>query len=66
MKDREFYITGESYGGRYEPAFASAIIDYNSNATDEDRIPLKGVLIGNGFVDTLAQRLTARYSSLAL
>ena len=65
MKDRDFFITGQSYGGRYEPAFASAIIDYNLNATEE-KIPLKGVLIGNGYVDTLAQRLTARHLTLAL
>ena len=66
MKDRDFFITGESYGGRYEPAFASAIIDYNLNAADKDKIPLKGVLIGNGFVDTLTQRLAIRHPSLAL
>jgi carboxypeptidase C (cathepsin A) len=66
MKRRNFFITGESYGGKYEPAMASAIIDYNAEADEEDKIPLKGVLIGNGFVDPVTQRLSIRHLSLAL
>lgn len=66
MKNREFFISGESYGGKYEPAMASAIIDYNAKVADSDKIPLKGVLIGNGFVDAMVQRLSIRHLSLAL
>jgi carboxypeptidase C (cathepsin A) len=66
MKGRDFFITGESYGGKFEPAMASAIIDYNQNALEADKIPLKGVLIGNGYVDPMTQRLSIRHLSLAL
>jgi len=66
MKGRDFFITGESYGGKYEPGIASAIIDHNKNASDDEKIPLKGVLIGNGFTDPIVQRLSIRHLSLAL
>ena len=55
MKNSKFYISGESYGGKYLPAIANSIIRYNKNATSADKIPLFGVLIGNGFVDPLVQ-----------
>ena len=66
MIGRDFFITGESYGGKYEPAFASAIIDYNKGKDIKDQIPLKGVLIGNGFTDPVVQRLSIRKLSIAL
>ena len=66
MRGRDFFIAGESYGGKYEPAMASAIIDHNVQASDDEQIPLKGVLIGNGFVDPVTQRLSIRHLSLAL
>lgn len=28
-KTRKFYLTGESYGGKYIPLFATHIINYN-------------------------------------
>ena len=64
MKGRKFYISGESYGGKYLPAIASAIIDYNANATEDEKIQLDGVLIGNGFVDPIVQRLSIRELSI--
>ena len=66
MIGRDFFITGESYGGKYIPAFASAIIDYNKGKDAKDQIPLKGVLIGNGFTDPMVQRLSIRKLSIAL
>ena len=59
-------ISGESYGGKYLPGIASAIIDFNQNTTKNDQIPLKGVLIGNGFTDPITQRLTARNIALGI
>ena len=47
MKTREFYISGESYAGVYIPTLATFILKDNS----EDKINLKGVLIGNGLTD---------------
>lgn len=66
MVDRNFYITGESYGGKFEPAIATAIIDYNKNTDAKFKIPLKGVMIGNGYVDPVTQRLAIRHMSLGL
>ena len=44
LKNREFYISGESYAGVYIPYLATYILNDNS----EDKVNLKGVLIGNG------------------
>ncbi|KAF8734089.1 serine carboxypeptidase, partial [Rhizoctonia solani] len=50
---REFHMSGESYGGRYLPVFASEIVDQNSRAEAGgfEPINLKSVLIGNGLTD---------------
>ncbi|TFK56200.1 hypothetical protein OE88DRAFT_1621164 [Heliocybe sulcata] len=47
---RPFHMSGESYGGRYLPVFASEVVDQNKVAAAEGRqtINLKSVLIGNG------------------
>ncbi|KAG6829682.1 hypothetical protein H0H92_003800 [Tricholoma furcatifolium] len=50
---RPLHLSGESYGGRYLPVFASEIYDQNQIAIREGREPLnlKSVLIGNGITD---------------
>jgi len=50
----DFYITGESYAGHYIPAIAYRIVTGNQNDT-KFQIKLKGVAIGNGWVDPLIQ-----------
>ncbi|KAF8883441.1 Alpha/Beta hydrolase protein [Infundibulicybe gibba] len=50
---RPLHLSGESYGGRYLPVFASEIYDQNKIAA-KDGLPtlnLKSVLIGNGITD---------------
>ena len=47
MKNREFYVSGESYAGVYIPTLATYMLNDNS----EDKVNLKGVLIGNGLTD---------------
>ena len=47
LNDRPFYISGESYAGVYIPALTYEILEDKS----EDKINLKGVLIGNGLTD---------------
>ena len=47
MKNREFYISGESYAGVYIPTVATFIL----NDESEDKVNLRGVLIGNGLTD---------------
>ena len=44
-----FYVTGESYGGKYVPAFVYKIHVENSQATN--KINLKGMAIGDGLID---------------
>lgn len=53
FKGRDYYMSGESYGGRYLPLFASAIVDGNKALIKQGLEPvnLKGVLIGNGLTD---------------
>ena len=66
MKNNSFYISGESYAGKYLPAIATAIIDYNKNSSDSDKILLKGVLIGNEVADPIVQFLGLRQLSLSI
>lgn len=48
LKDREFYISGESYAGVYIPFLATHMLEDTSTT---DKVNLKGVLIGNGLTD---------------
>ena len=47
LKKNEFYITGESYAGKYVPAIAYKIYSEGNNSD----IPLKGIAIGDGLCD---------------
>lgn len=49
-KTKGFYVTGESYGGKYVPALAYYTYNAQKNSTDK-KIPLKGIAMGNGFTD---------------
>ncbi|KAG1863717.1 Alpha/Beta hydrolase protein [Suillus subluteus] len=53
FEGRPLHLSGESYGGRYLPIFASEIYDQNEIAKAEGRptINLQSVLIGNGITD---------------
>ena len=53
FQGRGFHLSGESYGGRYLPVFASAVYDSNAVAIAEGRVPinLQSVIIGNGISD---------------
>lgn len=42
-KNREIYLSGESYAGHYVPQLAKQIVDYNAHATR--KINLKGFLV---------------------
>lgn len=61
-----FHLSGESYAGRYLPAFAAEIVDQNSavehsawkagvKVDPKKLIPLRSVLIGNGLSDVSTQ-----------
>ncbi|KIY51686.1 alpha/beta-hydrolase [Fistulina hepatica ATCC 64428] len=49
LKPLDTYLGGESYAGQYIPYFADAILESSLN------IPLRGVAIGNGWMDARRQ-----------
>ncbi|KAI3744026.1 hypothetical protein L1987_57098 [Smallanthus sonchifolius] len=49
-KERDFYISGESYAGHYVPQLAHTILHYNQMA-NKTLINLKGILIGNAVIN---------------
>lgn len=53
FEGRAFHMAGESYGGRYLPIFASAVVDGNKQLIKEGKSPinLNSVMIGNGVTD---------------
>ncbi|XP_026804483.1 venom serine carboxypeptidase-like [Rhopalosiphum maidis] len=52
-RDNDFYAAGESYAGKYVPAVSYAIHRNNDGA--RVKINLKGLAIGNGFIDPVNQ-----------
>ncbi|KAK2986321.1 hypothetical protein RJ640_021890 [Escallonia rubra] len=54
-KNRELYITGESYAGHYVPQLARAILKYNANS--KHPINLKGFMVGNAVTDNYYDNL---------
>eukprot|EP00039_Didymoeca_costata_P007601 m.101620 g.101620 ORF g.101620 m.101620 type:complete len:445 (-) comp13748_c0_seq3:95-1429(-) len=50
----EFFVTGESYGGRFVPSIGLQIFNDNKNSVNP-KINLKGVAVGNGYSDPCIQ-----------
>lgn len=59
LQENKFFVTGESYGGKYVPALAYTIHTKNPNATL--KINLKGIAIGNGLSDPEHQLVYGKY-----
>ncbi|KAF0754804.1 venom serine carboxypeptidase-like [Aphis craccivora] len=55
----DFYVTGESYAGKYVPAISYAI--HLNNPGSKVKINLKGLAIGNGLVDPINQLKYSEY-----
>ncbi|XVF73591.1 hypothetical protein PTKIN_Ptkin12aG0214500 [Pterospermum kingtungense] len=49
-RDRDFYISGESYAGHYVPQLAHTILQHNKKA-NKTLINLKGIIIGNAVIN---------------
>lgn len=49
----DFYISGESYAGHYIPTLAAELVAQNQLYPHRVQVPLKSVLIGNGYVSPL-------------
>ncbi|KAM7267632.1 hypothetical protein ACFE04_009798 [Oxalis oulophora] len=54
-RNRELYITGESYAGHYVPQLAGEIMVYNKQS--KHPINLKGIMVGNAVTDTYYDNL---------
>ncbi|KAK4477571.1 hypothetical protein RD792_016804 [Penstemon davidsonii] len=54
-KNREIYLTGESYAGHYVPQLAREIVNYNANT--KHKINLKGFMVGNAVTDNYYDNL---------
>lgn len=53
LQSNAFFLTGESYGGKYVPAIGHAIMLHNDKS--ELKINLQGLAIGNGLCDPINQ-----------
>lgn len=53
LQENEFFVTGESYGGKYVPAISYTI--HKNNPIAKQKINLKGLAIGNGLCDPIHQ-----------
>ena len=51
LREKDFYITGESYAGIYVPILAYRVLEYNEKAEEGKKINLKGIAVGNGVSD---------------
>ena len=52
------YIAGESYAGQHIPYIARAILNRNKQNPGRPPWPLKGLLIGNGWISPVDQYLS--------
>lgn len=59
LQPNKFFVTGESYGGKYVPALAYTI--HKKNPTAKIKINMKGIAIGNGFSDPENQLVYGKY-----
>ncbi|KAF2249308.1 alpha/beta-hydrolase [Trematosphaeria pertusa] len=53
LADRDFHVTGESYGGHYVPALGAQIISQNLLYPKRPQVNLKSIFVGNGYVSPL-------------
>lgn len=58
FKLRPIYLTGESYAGKYVPAFGYYILNKNAQLPVTRQVNLAGVAIGNGLTDPVTQVAT--------
>lgn len=55
LRKNSFYITGESYAGKYVPALGHQILLNRNSCKPNDCINFKGLAIGDGIIDPINQ-----------
>lgn len=55
LRKNQLYLTGESYAGVYVPTLAQQIVDHNSDAEEDEKIPLVGIATGDPCTDNKSQ-----------
>jgi len=58
-RKNDFYVTGESYAGKYVPSVSYTI--HRKNPGAPVKINLKGLVIGNGLIDPINQMVHSEY-----
>jgi len=54
-KDRDLYVTGESFAGKYLSYSAKSILDHNDLGGDQ--INMKALILSNPLVDEVTERI---------
>ena len=55
-KQKQFYLTGESYAGKYLPLFAHGILEHNKRPEVDFKIPLVSTMIIDPYPSPVIQR----------
>ena len=58
LAEKKLYLTGQSYDGMYIPSIAREIHIHNKRNSSKDKINLRGLAIGNGWIDAKIQAST--------
>jgi len=56
FRTRDFYLTGESYAGKYLPLFTHDILEDNKVANESQKIQLVATMIGDPYPSPVIQR----------
>lgn len=56
LQNRSLYMTGESYAGKYLPAYSNALLDSNDRGDINVTFNLKATLVGDPYTAPLTQR----------
>mmetsp|Transcript_38593 Transcript_38593/g.38118 ORF Transcript_38593/g.38118 Transcript_38593/m.38118 type:complete len:524 (-) Transcript_38593:35-1606(-) len=64
QKKLDLIIAGNSYAGHFMPSAVNEILDFNKDASADDKIPMYGLLVEDGYVDPITQRLSIKQLAL--